>query len=76
MKKKILIVLLFTMLKVGAQTSTFSVADILFEKGRYKLALKELENKPSSFLSNYKKAVIYESIDDYKKAAQFQKKQF
>jgi len=74
MKKKILIVLLFTMLKVGAQTSTFSVADILFEKGRYKLALKELENKPSSFLSNYKKAVIYESIDNYKKTVEFLEK--
>jgi tetratricopeptide (TPR) repeat protein len=74
MKKKILIVLLFTILKVGAQTSTFSVADILFEKGRYKLALKELENKPSSFLSNYKKAVIYESIDNYKKTVEFLEK--
>ncbi len=42
-KKKILIVFVFTILKVGAQTSTFSVADSLFEKGRYKLALKELK---------------------------------
>ncbi|MGK0325403.1 MAG: tetratricopeptide (TPR) repeat protein [Polaribacter sp.] len=74
MKKKILIVFLFTILKVGAQTSTFSVADSLFQKGRYKLALKELENKPSSFLSNYKKAVIYESIDNYKKTAEFLEK--
>jgi tetratricopeptide (TPR) repeat protein len=74
MKKKILIVLLFGILKVGAQTSTFSTSDSLFAKGRYKLALKELENKPSSFLSNYKKAVIYESIDDYKKTAEFLEK--
>ena len=74
MKKKILIVLLFTILKVEAQTSTFSVADSLFAKGRYKLALKELDKKEDSFLSNYKKAVIYESIDNYKNAAQFFKK--
>ena len=74
MKKKILIVLLFGILKVGAQTSTFSASDSLFAKGRYKLALKELEKKPSSFLSNYKKAVIYESIDDYKKTAEFLEK--
>jgi hypothetical protein len=33
MKKKILIVLLFTILKVEAQTSTFSVSDSLFAKG-------------------------------------------
>ncbi len=74
MKKKILFVLLFGILKVGAQTSTFSASDSLFAKGRYKLALKELENKPSSFLSNYKKAVIYESIDNYKKTAEFLEK--
>jgi hypothetical protein len=67
MKKKILIVLLFTILKVGAQTSTFSTSDSLFAKGRYKLALKKLDEKQPSFLSNYKKAVIYESIDNYKK---------
>ncbi|MGK0329924.1 MAG: uncharacterized membrane protein YciS (DUF1049 family), partial [Polaribacter sp.] len=41
MKKKILIVVLFVIVKVGAQTSTFSVIDSLFAKGRYKLALKE-----------------------------------
>jgi tetratricopeptide (TPR) repeat protein len=74
MKKKILVVLLFGILKVGAQTSTFSASDSLFAKGRYKMALKELNKKPSSFLSNYKKAVIYESIDDYKKTAEFLEK--
>jgi tetratricopeptide (TPR) repeat protein len=65
MKEKILIVILFTIFKVVAQTSTFSVVDSLFEKGRYQLALKELDAKQPSFLSNYKKAVIYESIDNY-----------
>jgi tetratricopeptide (TPR) repeat protein len=74
MKKKILIVLLFTILKVGAQTSTFSTSDSLFAKGRYKLALKKLDEKQPSFLSNYKKAVIYESIDNYKKTAEFLEK--
>jgi tetratricopeptide (TPR) repeat protein len=74
MKKNFLIVLLFGFLKVGAQTSTFSIADSLFEKGRYKLALQELDKNKPSFLSNYKKAVIYESIDDFKKAADFLEK--
>lgn len=72
MKKKILIALLFCMVKVEAQTSTFSVIDSLSAKGRYKLALTALEKiNPPSFLSNYKKAVIYESIDNFKKTAQF-----
>ena len=74
MKKKILLVLLFVIVKVEAQTSAFAVADSLFKKGRYKLALQELDKSEASFLMNYKKAVIYESIDDYKKAAQFLEK--
>jgi tetratricopeptide (TPR) repeat protein len=74
MKKKILIVLLFTILKVEAQTSTFSAVDSLFNKGRYKMALQELDTSEDSFLSNYKKAVIYESIDNFKKTAEFLEK--
>ncbi|QOD60440.1 tetratricopeptide repeat protein [Polaribacter haliotis] len=75
MKKKILIILLFiTILKVEAQSSTFSVVDSLFEKGRYQLALKELANMDASFSSNYKTATIYESIDNYKKTAEFLEK--
>lgn len=70
MKKKILIVLLFTILKVEAQISTFLVVDSLFAQGRYKLALNEIDAKQPSFLSNYKKAVIYESIDNYKKTVE------
>ncbi|EAQ40776.1 tetratricopeptide repeat protein [Polaribacter sp. MED152] len=69
MKKKILIILLFAMVKVEAQTSTFAVSDSLFAKGRYKMALKVLDEGESSFLSNYKKAIIYESIDNFKKAS-------
>jgi tetratricopeptide (TPR) repeat protein len=75
MKRKILIVLLFGTLKVGAQTSTFSTVDSLFEKGRYQLALNDLEEiETPSFLSNYKTAVIFESIDNYKKAIFFLEK--
>jgi tetratricopeptide (TPR) repeat protein len=74
MKKKIVFVLLFVIVRVEAQTSTFAVSDSLFAKGRYKLALKELDKSPPSFLSNYKTAVIYESIDNYKKAAYFLEK--
>ena len=75
MKKKVLILLLFTILKVEAQTSTFFVVDSLFEKGRYKLALKKLKQiQPPSFLTNYKTAVIYESIDNYQQTAYFLEK--
>lgn len=74
MKKKILIVMLCAIVKVEAQTSTFAVSDSLFAKGRYKFALSELDKKEDSFLSNYKKAVIYESIDNYKKATYFLEK--
>ena len=74
MKKKLIVLFLLAIVKVEAQTSTFAVSDSLFAKGRYKLALKELDNKEPSFLSNYKKAVIYESIDNYKKAALYLEK--
>jgi tetratricopeptide (TPR) repeat protein len=74
MKKSFLIVLLFVVVKVEAQTSTFTIADSLFEKGRYKLSLQELDKNEPTFLSNYKKAVIYESIDDFKKSAEFLEK--
>ena len=75
MKKKIIVIVLFFVVKVEAQTSTFATIDSLFAKGRYNLALAELEKvNPPSFLSNYKKAVIYESIDNYKKTAYFLEK--
>lgn len=75
MKKKILLVLLFGFLKVEAQTSTFSAIDSLFENGRYQLALKKLKQlQPPNFLTNYKTAVIYESIDNYKQTANFLEK--
>lgn len=69
MKKKIILVFLFVIVKVEAQTSTFAVSDSLFAKGRYQLALKQLEKMPQSFETNLKMAIIYESIDDDKKAA-------
>lgn len=75
MKKKILIVVLFIMVKVEAQTSAFAAIDSLFENGRYQLALQKLESiNPPSFLSNYKTALIYESIDNYKKTVSFLEK--
>ena len=74
MKKNLLIVLLFCIIKVEAQTSTFTVSDSLFAKGRYKLALQELDKMEPSFLSNYKKAIIYESIDSYKNTTIFLEK--
>tara|TARA_B110000091_G_scaffold206208_1_gene242733 strand:+ start:3263 stop:4519 length:1257 start_codon:yes stop_codon:yes gene_type:complete len=76
MKKKILIlILLFTIIKVEAQTSTFSTIDSLFEKGRYQLALAAFDTiQSNSFLTNYKKAIIYESIDNYTKTIQFLEK--
>ncbi|MDD7914833.1 hypothetical protein [Polaribacter ponticola] len=74
MKKNLLIVLLFCIIKVEAQTSTFTVSDSLFAKGRYKLALQELDKMEPSFLSNYKKATIYESIDSYKNTTIFLEK--
>ena len=69
MKKIIVLLLLATIVKVEAQTSTFAVSDSLFAKGRYKMALKVLDEGESSFLANYKKAIIYESIDNFKKAS-------
>ena len=75
MKKRILIVLLFVVVKVGAQTPAFSSIDGLFENGRYQLALEKLEViETPSFLSNYKTAVIYEAIDNYKQTARFLEK--
>jgi tetratricopeptide (TPR) repeat protein len=75
MKKRTLILLLFVVVKVGAQTPAFSSIDSLFENGRYQLALERLQAIATpSFLSNYKTAVIYESIDNYKQTALFLEK--
>ncbi|MFQ3296472.1 MAG: tetratricopeptide (TPR) repeat protein [Polaribacter sp.] len=76
MQKRILIILfLFVIVKVGAQAPAFSSIDRLFENGRYQLALEKLEAiETPSFSSNYKIAVIYESIDNYKQTAHFLEK--
>lgn len=75
MKKKILIVLfLIGFIKVEAQTSTFKSIDNLLSAGRYKKALKELNKLPSTFVSNTKKAQIYEAIDNYKLASKYYEK--
>ena len=75
MKKKIVLVFLFVIVKVGAQNPAFSTVDSLFEIGRYKMALTALNKiENPSFLSNYKTAVIYESIDNYAKTIVFLEK--
>ncbi|WP_299670220.1 hypothetical protein [uncultured Polaribacter sp.] len=72
MTKNILILFLLIVVKVEAQTSTFSTIDSLFENGRYQLALSQLKAiNPPTFLSNYKTALIYESIDNYKQTASY-----
>lgn len=71
MKKIIIFLFITAVLKVEAQTSAFAVSDSLFAIGRYKMALADLDKKEASFLLNFKKATIYESIDNYKNAAYF-----
>jgi tetratricopeptide (TPR) repeat protein len=59
-------------IKVGAQTSTFSHADSLIDKGRYRLALVNLKAIDTlQNVSNYKIGSIYASIDDQKKAIEY-----
>jgi tetratricopeptide (TPR) repeat protein len=72
MKNKFLFSLLFFVsIQISAQKSLKTISDSLFAIGRYKKALNVLENSKPSFESNYKKAIIYESIDDYKKTIEF-----
>jgi len=62
-------------IKVGAQTSTFSHADRLLEKGRYQLALANLKSIDTlQGISNYKIGSIYVAIDDFKNAIVYYKK--
>ena len=62
-------------IKVGAQTSTFSHADSLLAKGKYRLALANLKSIDTlQDISTYKVGNIYASIDDYKNAIVFYKK--
>jgi len=62
-------------IKVGAQTSTFSHADSLLEKGRYRLALVNLKAIDTlQDVSNYKIGSIYASIDNQKKAIEYFRK--
>lgn len=62
-------------IKVGAQTSTFSHADSLLKKGRYRLALANLKTVDTlQDVSNYKIGSIYVAIDDFKNAIVYYKK--
>ncbi len=74
MKKKIVFILLFVIVKVEAQTPTFSAIDSLIENGRYLIALQKLEKLKPTYQSNFKTALIYESIENYLKTADFLEK--
>ncbi|WP_445747494.1 tetratricopeptide repeat protein [Polaribacter sp.] len=74
MKKKIVFILLFVIVKVGAQTPTFSAIDSLIENGRYLIALQKLDRLKPTYQSNFKTALIYESIENYQKTADFLEK--
>lgn len=73
-----ILVLLFGILQVEAQTSTFDSVEILLNKGRYQEANELLEKIPDSFEKYKEKAEIYERLDQqflvsscYEKALQF-----
>ncbi len=75
MKKIYILFVVCMSLKVGAQTSTFSHADSLLEKGRYRLALANLKTVDTlQDVSNYKIGSIYVAIDDFKNAIIYYKK--
>lgn len=75
MKKVYILLLVCMSIKVGAQTSTFSHADSLLEKGRYRLALTDLKAMDTlQDISNYKIGNIYAFIDNHQKAIEFYKK--
>ena len=75
MKKLYILILVCVSIKVGAQTSTFSHADSLLAKGKYRLALASLKSMDTlQDVSNFKIGNIYTSIDDYKNAVVFFKK--
>ena len=75
MKKIIIILLLCFVNKAEAQTSAYNKADSLLQIGRYQTALQLLDNiKPANFLSNLKKATIYDLIDNENKAIVYYEK--
>ncbi|WKD84963.1 TPR repeat-containing protein YrrB [Polaribacter huanghezhanensis] len=75
MEKVYILLLVCVSIKVGAQTSTFSRADSLLEKGRYELALTQLKTIDTlQDTSNYKIGNIYASVDDFKNAIAYYKK--
>lgn len=57
-------------LSVVSQTSLLPSIDSLLSTGRYQLALTTLQSQPDSFFTNLKQGRIYESIDNYRKAAE------
>lgn len=74
MRRILIFVLMYSFLKVEAQTSAFKSIDSLVQIGRYKKALFTLEKMPSSFEVYKKTASIYNAVDNYKKASEFYEK--
>ncbi len=75
MKKIIILFCICMNTKVATQVATFSHADSLLAKGRYRLALTELKSIDTlQNISNYKIGAIYTAIDAPKKAIEFYKK--
>ena len=75
MKNILIIAMLFIMQKAVAQTSAFAAIDSLLQKGRYKIALQQLQEiQPPTFQSNKKMAQIYHLIDSYKQAVYYYEK--
>lgn len=74
MKKIVMIVLFYCLIKAEAQTSAFVGVDSLLQKGRYKTALQMLDKLPETFTSNVKKASVYSVIDNHKKASLYYEK--
>ena len=75
MKKKfVIIVLVISFFKVGAQTSAFKTIDSLVTFGRYQKALSLLKKMPSGVAANLKTATIYASVDNHKMASMYYRK--
>lgn len=72
MRKIYILIVVCIIIKVEAQTSTFSYADSLLNAGRYQLTLKKLKQIDTlQDISSFKIGKIYASIDDYKNAINY-----
>ncbi|TCI85192.1 tetratricopeptide repeat protein [Tenacibaculum sp. M341] len=71
--KILTIVFAMVITQINAQNNIVSI-DSLIKTGRYKQALSILDKSEETFKSNSKIAIIYEAIDNHKKASEFYKK--